>query len=271
MNKKLRLKLYDIVTFCRGITIDRLRYAYCKWRGIPYFGMYMAARQGWADRYLAMDKLIRSELNNRQASPYRVLEIGSWAGGSAILWGKALLADNREGNRLVCLDPWKFYDAPSDFSLTSRLMKAGFKNDGIYRLFRHNMQSSGLLNLLMELRGASSDLLPMLAPAQFQLVYVDGNHSYRFVKEDIKLASALVAEGGLLCGDDLELQMHEIDVPYARAAGDKDFICDPKLEKWFHPGVALAVGEFFGKKVSEKCGFWAMRKVGGQWVDVPQN
>jgi hypothetical protein len=271
MNDTLRNSLYQLVMLGRSISIDRLRYHYCKMKGVPYFGTYMAARQGWADRYVAMDKLIREELQKYRGLAYQVLEVGSWAGGSAIIWGKALVEDKRAGNRLVCVDPWKFYATPSDLSLGTRLMKSGFKNDGIYRLFRHNTRCSQIQDNLIELRGASAEILPMLAPNQFQLVYVDGNHSYRFVKEDLKASGVLVADGGILCGDDLELQMEEIDVAFARAAGDKDFIRDPKLEKWFHPGVALGVGEYFGRRVSQKCGFWAMRKMGNQWVDVVQS
>jgi predicted O-methyltransferase YrrM len=270
MNENLRNRLYQLLMVTRSYSVDRFRYHYCRWTGRPYFGAYMAALQGWPERYAAMETLIRSELRNHRGESYQVLEVGSWAGGSALIWGKALKSDNRKGNRLVCIDPWEFYPMESDLGLGEKLMSTGFKNDGIYRLFRHNTACGGIRDLLIEIRGASADVLPMLTPNRFHLAYVDGNHGYRFVKADLGAAGPLVAEGGILCGDDLELQMGEFDEAIARTAGDKDFIRDPKLNKWYHPGVALGVGEFFGKRVSEKCGFWAMRKAGDQWIEVPQ-
>ncbi len=70
-----------------------------------------------------------------------------------------------------------------------------------------------------------------------------------------------------MCGDDLELQVSEINLENAKKNIDSDFIPDPKTNNWFHPGVTLAVGEFFGE-VSVWEGFWAMRKRGASWEKV---
>jgi predicted O-methyltransferase YrrM len=56
------------------------------------------------------------------------------------------------------------------------------------------------------LRGCSRDALPNLPKNNFDLIYPDGDHSYHGVSVDIDNCCSLVRDGGILCGDDLEIQ-----------------------------------------------------------------
>jgi hypothetical protein len=58
--------------------------------------------------------------------------------------------------------------------------------------------------------------------------------------------------------------MSEIDRNLARTHPDEDLVRDASPGTNFHPGVTLAVGEFFGE-VSAYAGFWVMQKAGGEW------
>ena len=89
-------------------------------------------------------------------------------------------------------------------------------------------------------------MLPALPRNYFDLVFVDGDHSYAAVLADIQAAGGLIKDGGVLCGDDLERQSFEIDQAYARTQIDSDYIRDPRSGHEYHPGVTLAVGELFG-------------------------
>ena len=91
------------------------------------------------------------------------------------------------------------------------------------------------------------------------MVFVDGDHSYAAVLTDIRAATALIKDGGLLCGDDLERQIFEIDEVYARTQIESDYIRDPRSGQEYHPGVTLAVERLFGE-VSQVAGCWAVRK-----------
>ena len=70
----------------------------------------------------------------------------------------------------------------------------------------------------------------------------------------------MVRSGGILCGDDLELQADECDIEFARMHQTVDFVLDPRTGKHYHPGVTLAVDEAFGR-VTCFDGFWAMQKI----------
>ena len=81
---------------------------------------------------------------------------------------------------------------------------------------------------------------------------------------DIKFSKNLLKDPGVLCGDDLELQISEIDLEFAKKNKTKDYILDPRTKRLYHPGVTLAVGEIFNK-VSSWDGFWAMKKNVAEW------
>jgi hypothetical protein len=59
-------------------------------------------------------------------------------------------------------------------------------------------------------------------------------------------SEVLVKNGGYQCGDDLDLQLHQIDIANALKFSNKDYIVDPKTKSYFHPGVTLAVGKLIG-------------------------
>lgn len=55
------------------------------------------------------------------------------------------------------------------------------------------------------LRGYSHELLPHFTTQLFDVMYIDGDHSYQGVKTDLALARQLVKRGGLICGHDYEM------------------------------------------------------------------
>lgn len=249
--------------------LDVEYYQFCREQMRPYFGRVMWASQGLPLRHVVMQELVRLEVGRRGREPFEILEVGSWAGGSAITWAEALTRHHQANGRVVCVDPWKPY-----FDLNKRPdaavyreMSEALAKDTIYELFLHNITTAGCAGLILPLRGASTAMLPALPRNYFDLVFVDGDHSYAAVSADLEAAAALIKDGGLLCGDDLERQVFQIDENYARTQIESDYIRDPRSGQEYHPGVTLAVGELFGE-VSQIEGCWAVRKRGPGWERV---
>lgn len=117
------------------------------------------------------------------------------------------------------------------------------------------------------MRGLSADVLPGFELCSFDLIHIDGSHCYGDVLADLRMAHRLLRDGGILCGDDLELQASECDRHFAGQNKHLDYREDPRTGRPFHPGVTLAVYEFFGP-VSALYGFWAMRKTGSGYQGV---
>lgn len=146
-----------------------------------------------------------------------ILEIGSFRGHSAVLWS--------EFGNVTCVDDW---ERPLHFGIFKRNVRLA-KTDRIQWI-----------------QGRSVDVLPTLSARSFDLIYVDGDHSYEGCRGDLLESLRLLRPGGIVCGDDLEFQAHELQgfnpTSYA---------------KW-SSGVTAAVAEWFGP-VWCKDGFFAVR------------
>ncbi|MBX7144839.1 MAG: class I SAM-dependent methyltransferase [Oligoflexia bacterium] len=250
---------------------DKLVHDACVKLQTPYFGTHLYARQGDSRRHIYMQAVVDLQGKLAGDRPLKILEIGSWAGGSAITWGASLKAYHKARGTVVCIDPWRPYFDPGKIgeSPIYEVMAHAAQSGEIYELFLHNIKTTQVDDIVMPFRGESDKVLPLLADNTFDIVFVDGAHTYDAVSKDLKNCARLVSEGGILCGDDLELQLGMADQAHNRENCNKDFIEDPKTKAWYHPGVARAVGEFFGQtSVSVWEGFWAMRRVGDSWKPV---
>jgi predicted O-methyltransferase YrrM len=245
---------------------ERAYFRHCLETGKPYFGSILRSAQGCAPRYRKMMQLTAKIGRERPKQPVNILEIGSWAGGSAVVWGTGIQRYCPGGGKVLCVDSWCAYFQAEEIKGSRAYvdMENAMASGEIILLFNHNIKSSGLDSLILSARGRSTDVLPLLAAGSFELVYVDGDHAYSSVKHDIENAKRLVADGGILCGDDLELEAGAVDVANARANQERDFISDPRTGQQFHPGVTLAVSESIGG-VASWDGFWAVQKIGGSW------
>jgi predicted O-methyltransferase YrrM len=237
--------------------------------GKPYFGPAMAALQGPPARHAVLDALARRVAQNKKTGTIRILEVGSWAGASAVTFGTALRSLQRKG-KILCVDTWKPYLNVSverdDHYLQ---MNEAAASHTIFQLFRHNLAACKVEDFVTWKAGDSARILPTLDAGAFDLIYIDGSHLHRHVLADISNAKRLIAEGGIIAGDDLELERHEVDPAAHQAAleADRDYVRDPRANRSYHPGVAEAVSQAF-PSVSRFDGVWAVTKEGEGWAPV---
>jgi predicted O-methyltransferase YrrM len=235
--------------------------------GKPYFGPAMRALQGPPHRHQYLGAIL--EVAARGRGEVRVLEIGSWAGASAVTWAVGIQKLGKKGN-ITCVDLWQpYFDLDVDSGLHYQEMNDAVKENKIFNLFLHNIRSANVSNIIDYGIGRARDVLPKLPGEAFDIVYIDGSHVYENVLIDIQNAQKLVRNGGIICGDDLELQLTEIADPEhgVRVAARKDFVYADANKVYYHPGVTEAVGAEFGE-VSNWDGVWAVRKNGLKWAKV---
>lgn len=60
-------------------------------------------------------------------------------------------------------------------------------------------------------RGRSEEVLPTLVPRKYDLIYIDGDHAYRGVRDDILNSMNLVSDGVILI-DDYGVELSAIDI-----------------------------------------------------------
>ncbi len=270
-------KLVHNLNFRLSVLFDIPRYIYSRATRRPYFGPLMLAAQTWPVRQPHMRKAIQNLIKERGMGDIRILEIGSWAGSSAILWGTELIHSGCPG-KVFCIDPWapisNVFQAGEN---TAKLqmdtveefeMYRVAQRDRIFPLFWHNVKSTGFTDLVIPIRCKSGEILPYLKPESFDLVFVDGSHAYSNFLNDLVLCAPLVKQSGFMCGDDLELQSDEVDLCFSEKYREKDFVTDPKTQLDYHPGICLGMVHFFKRRVSSYDGFWILKKDERHWVDV---
>lgn len=254
--------------------LEHRRFLDCLAKEQPYFGCYLHAEQGNSRRHLYMDALVANEWETISTEKKRchILEIGSWAGGSAITWGMALKKYCNSSGFVLCVDPWIPYHDSSmlkgEPDSVYNIMDRAIRHGEIIKLFLHNIRCSGLEQTVFHIRGQSNEILPVLMNNFFDIVFIDGAHDYQSVLQDLNNAARVLRQGSVLCGDDLELQVPEIDIEAGTGNLNLDFVEDPKTGRCFHPGVTFAVHKYFQKTVSSWEGFWAMRKTVDGWEPI---
>ncbi len=234
----------------------------------PFFGGQSAGLQGDGTRHIFMIAVV--SLVSHPARPVKLLEVGSWVGSSTLSFAQAIRRFSPAGGTITCVDSWTPYLTDRDIVKGGwySTMNALLEIDLAFSLFKHNTQTINGEVALRSIRGISGTILPTLEPASYDLIYIDASHYYSDVLNDLRCAARLLRDGGILCGDDLELQVESIDIAAARDRLKEDFVVDPATGREFHPGVTLAVGEFFGRTISSVIGFWAVRKNGEYFEDV---
>ena len=121
--------------------LDRVRYVHCLMSKKPYFGTVALAGQTWEERKPYMRRLVEQEIKNK--NDFYLLEIGSWAGDSAVLWAEAIKSAGRKG-MVLCVDPWEPYIKEGQEKINSAtiLMNKSLKKGTIFKLFLHNIRTS---------------------------------------------------------------------------------------------------------------------------------
>jgi predicted O-methyltransferase YrrM len=122
-----------------------------------------------------------------------VVEVGSFVGKSAICLAAGLAYTNPAG-RLYCVDP--FDSTPQQMYLD--------RNDGsIYQRFLRN--TAGYPNII-SVPGLSIDIARESdIPSEIDMVFIDGDHTYQAVKNDILAWTAFLGPDGILALHDVEL------------------------------------------------------------------
>ncbi len=178
----------------------------------------------------------------------KFLEVGSWCGDSTVLLGK--VAQENSG-QLYCIDWWKGNEG-------TELIEIAKKTD-IFSFFWNRICTEGLEDVVIPIRSRSDVGVEILKDNMFDLVFIDADHRYEPLANDIKQYAPLVRrKGGILCGHDCEGRISDYDISFLDAGKDRD------IYQSVHCGVVLAVGSAF-KNFSINHAIWSVRAEASRW------
>lgn len=100
--------------------------------------------------------------------------------------------------KLHLIDPWLFQEEYPNRLYGGKVVKSQEDIDNIYQLV---VQKTEGKNVIIH-RDFSSNVLPNLENNYLDWIYIDGNHSYEFVKQDLELCFDKVKRGGLIAGEE---------------------------------------------------------------------
>lgn len=160
-------------------------------------------------------------------------EIGVLRGAVA----KYLLGNMESLENLICVDPWVEYPDYKKAIGKKKIEKTDFED--IYQKFLSNVKK--YKNKVTIYRMFSSEAARYIEDESLDFIFIDANHTYEYIKEDIELWYPKVKKGGLVSGHDYK----------------KSSKIQPDYD------VNRAVEEFFGKNgfsIIEERSIWYLEK-----------
>ena len=129
---------------------------------------------------------------------------------------KSLLNHN-PGLRLICVDPWTPYSANRD-------------NRGVKEQKRNHDRAMEILKKcdVVFMKESSMDAVKKVKNASLDFVYIDGNHLYEYVIDDLREWSKKVRIGGIVSGHDYSSSENSGVVQAVN-----EFVGENKIERWF--------------------------------------
>ena len=138
--------------------------------------------EGWFNHQAAYDYLLAN-----MPKDGTFVELGAWLGKSS-----SYLCDKATGQNIVIVDSFK---GTAEY-LDSYYQLA--KTKDIYKLFTENMGD----RKYTAIKATSKAAARKFKDESLDVVFIDLDHSYEAVKEDIKLWLPKVKKGGYIAGDD---------------------------------------------------------------------
>ena len=160
-----------------------------------------------------------------------VVEVGSWKGGSTAVLAHVARA---HGGRVFAVDHWRGNLGVPHHAQAREL--------DVLSIFRRNMRALGLDDVVHPLVMPSAVAAGLFPDGTADLVFIDGDHRYHAVRDDLKHWRPKLRRGGLLCGHDSETHYGSLSPEDQRRIdehGEEDTLGP------LHPGVLRALYDAF--------------------------
>jgi predicted O-methyltransferase YrrM len=184
---------------------------------------------------------------------FKAVEIGSWTGFSSFFISKSINSINGEGGQLYCVDSWGGFSAYAPENNYTQFVD-------VMHIFRGLMKGLDVSRYIRVLNMVSDDAWDIVKDRYFDLIFIDGDHTYDFVKRDTLSALTKIKNGGVIFGHDFQhhsaplppIEWFEMNREKRHAEYDK---------RGYFPGVNLAILELFDNEhhVIPFTSIWAKR------------
>ena len=144
---------------------------------------------GWFDD--PIDKELYSEMVNKYPSGSHFVEVGSYKGKSASLMAVEMINNNKD-IKFDCVDTW--------LGSPEHQILAEVRNDTLFNIFTENIKP--VAHKVNAIRAASVEASSLYEDKSLDFVFIDADHSYEAVKEDLEAWFPKMKDGGTIAGHD---------------------------------------------------------------------
>ena len=159
-------------------------------------------------------------------------EIGVWKGG----FSERILATTQPA-LLYLIDPWRFQSAYPDRMYGGKVAANQAAMDAIHDDVAARL---GVLRNVRIIRAFAREAAAHLPDESLDWVFIDGNHYYEHVREDLDIFARKLKPGGYVTGDDYDWEP-ALDFPVKRAV--TEFVAAGRAEP-----VLVKNGQFILRK-----------------------
>ena len=167
--------------------------------GLGLSGIFAYKAYGFV-RYDTYRPMIKFASENYQ-HPLQIAEIGVFFGTNARRMFK-----NLDIETMFLIDPYEKYQGYANGKKIATFLPTSFK-PALKLLNRY-------ADRVVPLQMTSEDVVDFV-PNDLDMVYIDGNHAYDYVKKDIELYYPKVKPGGIIGGHDIDGNSHGVNVQRA--------------------------------------------------------
>ena len=177
-----------------------------------------------------------------------IVEIGSWLGAGSTRVMIDFVRDR--GGRLHCVDTWEGSPGVDNHAKI-------VSSYDVYETFRHNVRAAGGESVVTSHRLTSIQAAASWPEATVDMVFLDADHRFVSVREDIVAWLPKLRPGGIMAGHDCECRVTIANRSRLDQAKDHDHIEGEVPFLDWHAGVIVAVDAAF----SGRARLWAERLV----------
>ena len=193
-------------------------------------------------------------------SNIQIADVGCWTGKSTITLA---LAINQYGGHISAIDWFKGSDGTD--------LQRAAKDTSIKEILKAHLRYFNVESRVEIIEKSSLEAVKTFQDNSLDLVFLDADHRYLKVIDDLNAWWPKVKPGGIFCGHDCEMILH---APSAHTLEDNpdapnpwNFFADRPDNGWndvdclqFHPGVVRAVSKIFPQAQIKGKQVWWVKK-----------